>query len=490
MLNPHRISVLALFATIAFLAIGELVSGTDAYYVVMMAVTMLCIGVTYNILGGVGTIGGMAFSSFALCTFVISQFAKVLLFEAADKNLEVPKLTIAIYMVFYVCALLGTFIFGRIRLKLPKPLEPVTEAQAGLMYAISLSVGLVANVILRVYSAAGGTQTEESAQTRSLGLAFSGLLLFAIVIAVERRIASTQGEHSVGMKVFIPVLAVMTFGFLYSSRTGLLLPIVVYAVTCYTRGYRFKTKHYIAALVGIVAFVFIISPFEIYARGVMADMTFRERTYEAFHMVGTVGDWATVEAATQNAAQSNEARSEYFSTPGTFVLSRLSAIRADSNLIDACSGGFHYGFTALKMDLMNIIPRFFYKNKPENDSAGYIGRVSGMNGDVANSYSMVTAISDSYGAFEWLGVVLVPLIVFPAAYILYESLFDITRPWGTVALGVLCSTCYQASMGQMVGIMLRIPVEIVLLSYLTGWIIRMIPSRGDRSVRLEPATGD
>ena len=87
MLNPHNISPLTLFSVVAFLAVGELLSGTDLYFVVMMATAMICIGTTYNILGGASTIGGLYFSAYALGTLVISQFAKVLFFEAADQYL-------------------------------------------------------------------------------------------------------------------------------------------------------------------------------------------------------------------------------------------------------------------------------------------------------------------------------------------------------------------------------------------------------------------
>src|ERR1035441_1343774 len=115
MLKPYKIPLVLLFITIALLALGELANGTSLYFVAMMAGTMLCIGTTYNILGGLGTIGGIAFSVLALLTFVISQFAKVILFESAIQNLEAPQLTITVYLLFYFSVMVGSFVFGRIR---------------------------------------------------------------------------------------------------------------------------------------------------------------------------------------------------------------------------------------------------------------------------------------------------------------------------------------------------------------------------------------
>jgi len=88
--RPFRITAAMLFTGISILAAGELAAGTKPEFVVMMAGTILCAAVTFNILGGLRTISGIAFTGFALCTIVISQFAKVLFFEAADKNLEAP----------------------------------------------------------------------------------------------------------------------------------------------------------------------------------------------------------------------------------------------------------------------------------------------------------------------------------------------------------------------------------------------------------------
>jgi hypothetical protein len=106
--------------------------------------------------------------------------------------------------------------------------------------------------------------------------------------------------------------------------------------------------------------------------------------------------------------------------------------------------------------------------------------VTGLNPDDAeNTYGSISAISDSYGAFGWWGVVLVALFAVPAVVIIYESMFDISRPWGTVALGLLCTVGWGMSMGAMAGLAIRTPVELLFLSYLIGGIVRMIPSKGD-----------
>jgi hypothetical protein len=78
------------------------------------------------------------------------------------------------------------------------------------------------------------------------------------------------------------------------------------------------------------------------------------------------------------------------------------------------------------------------------------------------------------------------LFAFPAIFIIYESMFDMRRPWGIVAMGILVSTGVGASMGNLAGLALRTPIEILLVSYLVVGIVRMIPNKGDQYVALKP----
>jgi len=486
MLKPYKIPAVLLFVTVALLAAGEIATGTRPLFALFAAGTLISIGITYNVLGGVSTIGGIAFAGFASCTIVISQFAKVILMEAADKTLESPELTIKVYFVFYFCAMVGCFVYSRLRARLPRPLEPKTSAQAQLQYGISVCIGLAANLAYEIYESSPNPE-QRASTAHSLGLAFSVLLLFSLVLAVQGKIRTTQGRHSFGIKAFVPWFATVFFGFIETSRSHMMLSSVVYLFTCYASGYRFRRKHYLAAAAGVAVFAFVISPFEIYARGPMKQLEFRDRISESVLLVAALPDWSVVKEPSSAGVDSGS-REEYYERPGTFVLSRLSAIRADSNMINACAGGYHYGFTALKMDFLRSLPRFISKNKPDTDGAEFTGRVTGINADeVENGEFLITAVSDSYGAFGWLGVIVVSLFAFPSAFILYESMFDMRQPWGIVAAGAFCFQFSQANLGTLMGLAVRAPLAILLMSYFIGVIVRMIPVQGDEMLSVEHA---
>lgn len=474
MLRPFKLSPMVLLSAVVILATGELLTGTSLYFATIMALTMLCIGVTYNILGGISSIGGIGFTALALRTIVISQIGKIVFSEPADQNIEVPQLTITIYLLFYISLMIGAFVFGRIRLKLPRAMELVTAAQTNKMYFISLVLGTL--VYLINSTSAGG-----QAAGRGFVLDFGAMLLFSVVLGVGSRIRSTDGLHSFGIKAFIPWLLITIYGLLGATRAGVVLPTLTYALTCYVNGFRFSRKHYFAAVLGIVTWFAVVSPFEMYMRQFRENLSWKENIGMFFHQLTTLPDWSVVEGASQSAQDAGGGGYSYFNRPGTFVLSRLSLIRTDSNLIYACSGGYHYGFVALKNDLLLLVPNFIYKDKPTVRSGGFIGHVSGMTSDeMDNNHTTTTAIADSFGAFGWLGVMLAGFLAFPIAIVVYESMFDIRRPWGILALGVFCTGLPESDLGSLAELTIRMSTLLFLLSLLLGTIVRAIPSKGDR----------
>jgi hypothetical protein len=357
-----------------------------------------------------------------------------------------------------------------------------------LLYLIALSIGMVATFVYESHSYAyGSVQTYGTA--RSMGLAFSPLLLFSLVVAVDSRIRVTGGKHSFDLAVMIPWIAATLSGFVDTVREQMIAPTIIYFAACYLRGYHFRKRHYIILALNIAFFILFIAPLELYTRDFIRDQPLEERAYWAFHILALHHDPVELHnAAEESVDLESGRRSEYFSRPGTFLLSRLSLIRADSNVISACTGGFHYGLAPTMIELQTSIPTFLYKNKPRYTSGpDYIGRVSGVSEDVeGTTYPAISAVGDSYGAFGWLGVILFPLLCIPALFIVLESVFDWNKPWGTVAFGTCFLMFGEMTVMRYIPLIVRVPLIMVPLSYLIGGLVKMIPTKGDREVGLGP----
>jgi hypothetical protein len=77
----------------------------------------------------------------------------------------------------------------------------------------------------------------------------------------------------------------------------------------------------------------------------------------------------------------------------------------------------------------------------------------------------------------------------PLVFVVNESMFDITRPWGTVAVVLLILGISEGSMGADVVVsMIKNPLYVIIISWCAMWVVRIIPAMGDRAVRLR--TGD
>ena len=216
MAERFLLSPLLIASFVAVLVAGELASGTSPYFVTMMAIAVLSACITYNILGGLGRIAGIGFIGFALGTLIISQVLKVVLFEPADQNLDVPQLTITVYAVYYFSLMLGTFTFSRIRLPLPKPAEPETAAQSRYLYVISLVGGAIGALWIVALYLAGPEATSSLGHGLALGLSL--LLPFSLVVAVEGRIRATDGRHSLGWAALWPTLTLCLSDLLNAER--------------------------------------------------------------------------------------------------------------------------------------------------------------------------------------------------------------------------------------------------------------------------------
>ena len=480
MIRAYTIPPLVLFTTILLVALLEVCSGTDLYFVSMVTVGLLSAGITYNMLGGLSKAGGILFAFFAARNIVISQFAKAALFESATRNLEVPNLTITIYAVFYLCVLVGTFLWGRLRIRLPQPSEPDAGFSSRALYVLSLSLGTLGAILSDATSSGYGKVQQDTTPEHSLGVALQPLLLFAMVLAVDLRIRRTEGRHSFGIAVLIPCLISIGDGFANTSRTAMIMPIAVYFVACHLRSIKFRLRHYAAGIISIAVFSVVISPMALYARSFLNGQSFSQRAYIAYS-VATSHSPLEMAAIMSNRMEVADYREQYFSRPGTFTLSRLSLIRPDSTLIDACSNGYRYGLAQVKEEIEREAPSFLVKHKYLPHENNYIANVSGL-GENTSSQPIFTVIADSYGAFGWLGVTLAALVGFPAVFVLYDNMFDISRPWGTVALGAALVFFGEMSLSRFIVILIREPILIIGFSYVIAFLMGFMPAVSDRRV--------
>lgn len=465
-----------------FVVVGEILCGTDPYFATGIGIIFIAVGITYNALGGLKTISGILFADFAIRTVVISQFFKIFLREPADLNIEAAHLTIAVYVVFYCCLAASSPFFARIRLPLLRPVEARTEAQAHILYWIALAAGAIGTALFDIEEL-NPQQERHLTASHSLGLALSNLLYFALVLAIDERIRKTGGRHSAGWPAAIPFALIWISAILGTQRGIVFGAVVLYALVCYFRGFRFRRKHLAAAIAFSLFFFLLYSPFELYSRRFVGNQYFTERVGLTLQAIEQHPNMAGITNAAEDQGGWGEGRTGYLSGTQSNALQRPTLIWEDSALISACASGYHYGWTSIEMDVAHWVPRFLNPNKPEDDASAFVGRVSGLNpDDLPNGKVAHSAIGDSFAGFGMAGVVVLGLFVVPLFFAVYRNIFDVRTVWGTVALAMALPAFGEWRTGQFLATTIYQPVYLIGLSWVLNAAAQLIPTRGETAL--------
>lgn len=472
MFRAYKISPVLICSIVVFLSAGELISKTPLYYVALMAIAMLCGMVTYNLLGGLSTIGGFFFATLFVRTIAFSQFIKVILLEPADGNLERPQLTILVYAVFYMCLMVGAYVSAGIRLKLPKPASMEAGSYSMALYAVTFVIGAAASVAMEATETPYGGESQYGV-FHQLGVALSWLLLLSEIVAIERRLELSEGKKSFDIWVLLPWTLITYFGFIDTERRMMIMPVLIYIAICYLRKFHFRFLHVALFASGMVAFYFVMSPFATFARFALGSLPLSERIAYAPVYFASHHDPREIASAANSADTSGaEPRENYFNRPSYAPLSRFALIRMDSNLVNATATGNHYGFDTIRIKLESITPSVISKNK-RMDILGddYIGRITGVSGDAPGvTAPSVSPVAESYGAFGWLGVVIIPLFVYPLFFVEYNSIFNMRDLWSIIAIGLGINSFAEEGIYGIVGLSVRLPVILIVVSFLIHFV--------------------
>lgn len=483
MLKSYKLPLEAVLAIPTAIALEQLCLGAGFYFTFLISLCLIFIGLAYNALGGLGTFSGIIFSCFAARTIVISQLAKTVLLERSDKHLEAPLLTASIYAVFFGCAYVASLSFAKLRIQVPKPLEVSSPEHRATLYTVTCVLGVVATIIYESLLDPNGSENKGGG-LQSVALAFTTLMTFALIVAIDNRLRQTGGRHSINLAVAVPWIAGTFFGFIDTTRTATILPTIAYVVCCFVRGYRFRFRHWASLTAMIAVFFVLISPFALFARYYTRIKGIPQRTAAVFTLLKQMHDPAEIRGAFDRiiAQSAGGAREQYFDASGTRELSRLSLIRADSALISTCANGFHYGFTGLEIEFSRMMPSFLQKDKQTVGELNYLGHITGLAKDRSNTVQIqFSAVADSFGAFGWVGVILMPTLGFSAIFVLYESMFGkMSKPWNTVALATCIAQFGEMNVGRLAPLLIRFPLYILLASICIGKISSILVLRNKR----------
>ena len=424
---PERIPFKILFFSAAALSAVQILEGTNSTFSLCCFFFVLVAGIAFNIAGGLTRPSGAYIFFFSTLAVILGLLRKASLGEAADSNLQVPLLTIAIYLAGISTMLLAAYLSRKVSRKhaLLGDVLPDYKMQTA---TIGCTIAGFLIVFLTFF-APGGNGSVLSALNQ-----LNHFFPLAIIIGVIHTIRRTGGRRSVNFPVLLSAGLLFYSGVIGFSKEGMLSPFACYLLAAASQGYRLSRAQVAGAILAVLFVFRYLVPYSQYGR------TFKQETQldnikVAYSLLSNLGD--VREEYLKTAAESYEEQLySYFNTPQGFF-DRLQMVSVDDALNQNTEQFGTFGMLPILQSFENVIPHFIWKSKPSfqygNNFAHEIGLLSPDDDTTGISFS---PMSSAFHIAGWPGI----LFLAPALWFLlfwtYDSLCGDVRkaPWGLLVL--------------------------------------------------------
>lgn len=459
---PHHvllISALSLFVL-------QLLSGTDPVFGALVFAFVEVSGLVFNLSGGFHSIPGFALAMMSLKTVIIAQLGKLVLWQPADSLLEVPQLTLAMFVLGFLSLGFGVVVGLRARgrgLWIP----PITEARQLLLGTfVCFLVGAASAGM--IWMRGIDTATEELGSGGLLGLAyiFVRMLPMSIVFATAYAITKSRGERSISPLVVATVFISMGFAALQGTKQGVFETVLFYILTCVAWRFGFYRRQLIAlGFAGLVG-LFVVWPVLQTLKNVtlLTSISASERVdlmKEALTDFTSIGEF--FEASDEFEDAMSQERFQYFGRAIGW-LDRFSLIEPGDELVAATLEQGELGWLQPSHAVRSLVPRVIDPDKPAVDTGNLLGhRIAYLaEGDDATQIAF-GIIPESFSSFAWTGVLLIPAILIFVFVIVFTRLSDgyVFSVWGVYLFGRLQHSFVEQSMSTMLRETLVLPLLLV-----------------------------
>ena len=394
-----------LFTTLLF--VGEIATGTDIFFALLMALFLVLFT------GAVNRGGGLYYASGAYIFFngvllvILGMTYKVFLLEPAESHLQAPITTMLVY-----CGGMASMWLAVAASKKLTPRRGLLSSFVSQQTMMQSAIGcfLLGNFFIVIF---GGSYQGAG----SVGAAISEtnrFPQFAIMLATTYEIRVSNGRRAWNWVVITELIILFGLGVISSSKEGMFLGPVTWMVTAIAAGYNFKPRLLIVA--GSFAFfmLYYMVPYSQYVRN------FRDKE----------GSRAANQAvALEYIFRLNDVRELYlteYEDPTIYtrgphlydrsqgLVDRLTAIAMDDALVDRTAQGFVFGLWPTYHGVLNTVPTFLWKNKPQFFTGNEYGRELGvLSVDDLSTGIAFSPEADVFHQAKWFGIfVVMPLVCF------------------------------------------------------------------------------
>ena len=435
------------------LLVLQLLSGTGPVYALLVFALLFATYTGVRWAGGLNTLFGLMIFYLLLQHVLIAQIAKVIFWEPADSTLRRPIETMGVYAVGMASLAIGVRLANRFRFR-KQPLL-LAETRPSRLFWLSLLCTIFSTALMLAIRTVGASaETGGAVQGGILGPLKQLSLLGPLAIAsgTAYLIKSSGGRRSFGLLVGIPIVVQTAIAVVNTAREYIVVPTLIYIVTCIAFRYRFRPKHYAVFLIGGFVANYIIFPYALTARHLHSS-SFEKDVSQAGGMLADLlqDPFKYRDQVDQHEAIKSRAESQFdYYRHGSPTLYRYTIIMYVDGIVDATLSRGETEWTTITPGFLASLPRFINPDKPFVNTGNLLShREPGL---ILNKKDATTGITlgffgDAFSSFGWLGISLIPGLIIMSLMTLFRLVVD-DRLWGNVLMiSLITQLCWTFSEG-------------------------------------------
>ncbi len=430
---PDHIKAKHLIFFATTLLVLQLASGTHPLFATCIFFYTLLAGTAFNFGGGLYTYTGSFIAFQSLEVVLISQVAKLILWQPADSNLQTPLHTAGIYVAGMAAECAAVIVCSKYRRK-----EPIFDSRKDESRMMEMSIagsmlGIVASFLLFTL----GLQSEGGIKQASIWGYLNQLQYFlplGIMLGTAYLIRASDGKRSARWWTVMPIVYMSLQGVALNSKQGIFQPVFTWLLVCLVYRYKFS-KLQIAGIIAYVIFgAYIIFPVVQYSRAYVREGNLIQRAQLVYQFTTQNGLIAIREAYINDEELESESADEhYFFYYGRDMqlLDRFSLIETEDAVVRYAERVGSYGLEPFADEAISIVPRFMLPNKDDYlhiSMANVLGRATGMLGpEDEQTFISFSMFATTYFLAGWGGVTALIFAVMAITFTVIDSFYGDAR---------------------------------------------------------------
>lgn len=465
--------VLWLAAAIVLFAL-QILSGTLPLFALLVFAFSVLTYLAVIEAGGLRSLMGICVFVLALQNVLVSQAAKVFLWQPAEKPLIWPLETLGIYCL----TMAGIALAGAASRKLGfQRRTPLLLTELNPQRLMWMAIITTAFAILQLIGSGSFDNNTGAISTSGFHGFFSNLKFLpplSVAAGTGYYILASKGRRSFGVVNAAAMLLPSVAGLIMATRHTTIEAFVIYFVTCWAFGFRFRPIHYGVFIAGWYVATFILFPYALYARDFV-----RTRNVEA--NIGRASsllvDMVANPMKYQVKMQPKGPRYRFLYYDGNRpTLERFAILVIADAIVDGTLRGGTTEMDTLTPAFAMIVPRILLPDKPYN-STTLARREPGIVGKHDTSTGVTTGFAcDSFSCFGWPGALLLPFLTSFFLFSVYSLVFDTRLQQNVYALACLSQLTYVYSESTISILIITIFLGAILLAVILlviNWLVSL-----------------